>query len=265
MACSRQLSFDTTPSPSTAKVERYLPEPTMPTEGSAVCRRRLLLGRVIGLVAVGIASIGVSLYGQPPSDVSVTVVPQSPTDQNAVARITRIELDDNSLRLEIENTGPLDIIALTVRYAVSGCAAEHVASWSEGGGDALRVGGMHSIDLPAHGRSWLEDNYEASRLAFSALHEKTRYVRVYAEVIAIARRDGSTVQWEDWGKSKHEARPLYPRVCATWPWKNDLDAVTGFGGSARHSDTSSHQNSTVNDGVQYSCEVVDAILHCAGN
>jgi len=250
---------------STAKGEQYYAEPTMPTEGAAMRRRRSWLSRVIGFVAIGLASLVVPMYGQAASDVLVTVVPQSPTDQHAVARITRIELDGDSLRLEIENMGPSDVIALTVRYEMIGCAGEYASTWSTGGGDTRRVPGMYSIDLPAHGRTWLEDDPRAPNLAFSALREKTRYVRVYAEVTATARRDGSIVQWEEFGLSKHEAKPLDPNVCANWPWEKSLDAVTAFSASPRGSGTDLHRSSTVNDGVQYSCEAVDAVLHCAGN
>jgi len=58
---------------------------------------------------------------------------------------------------------------------------------------------MASIDIPAHSRVWYEDGHMASRLAYDAITQKTRYLQARAEIIAAVFANGKRIRWDTWG------------------------------------------------------------------
>ena len=89
--------------------------------------------------------------------VSVTVAVLSHPDASALVRVTRIELADDYLRLEMENTTPVPVIAVDIRYELSSCLTEGFSAMG-GAVDTRRVPGMASVDIPVSASEKLNQN-----------------------------------------------------------------------------------------------------------
>ena len=151
------------------------------------------------LLLVVVATL-VGQTAQPPdlaplkSTVSVTIAALSHPNASVLVCVTRIELADDNLRLEIENRTPQPVIAVDIRYELSSCLKE-VFSAAGGADDARREPGMASIDIPAHSRVWYEHKHMASHLAYDAIaQKKTRYLQARGEVIAAVFANGKEIR-----------------------------------------------------------------------
>jgi len=194
--------------------------------------------------------------------VSVTVAALSHPDASALVRVTRIELADDYLRLEIENTTPVPVIAVDIRYELSSCLTEGFSA-TGGAVDTRGVPGMASIDIPAHSRVWYEHDHMASRLAYDAIAQKTRYLQARAEIIAAVFANGEETRWEDFGpKPKHPMEAVESGVCEKWPWNDVLNEVRGFRPTLHKPGGGLNENHADDTSVTYTCSVDDDVLHC---
>jgi hypothetical protein len=192
---------------------------------------------------------------------TVKVIRLSPPDPASMVRITRIELEDDNMKLEIENTAPEPVIAVDIRYALSGCLVE--GPWGVGSGaDTRREPGMTSIDIPARSRVWYEDQHMASHLAYTAITQKTRYLWSRPEVIAAVFASGTKARWESLGDIKHSVQAVESAVCEKWRWNDELNSVRGFRPPVRNPDTGSRQTYGRATGVTFTCSVTDNLLKC---
>jgi len=194
--------------------------------------------------------------------VSVTVAALSHPDSSALVRVTRIELADDYLRLDIENTTPVPVIAVDIRYEHSSCLTEGFSA-TGGAVDTKRVPGMASIDIPAHSRVWYEDGHMASRLAYDAITQKTRYLQARAEIIAAVFANGKRIRWDTWGpEPKHPMESVDSGICEKWLWNDALNGVRGFRPPPHKPGGGLNENHAGNTSVTYTCSVVDDVLNC---
>lgn len=193
--------------------------------------------------------------------VSVTVLPWSPPADPVSVRITRVELANDSFRLEIENDASDAVVAVSIGYPFSGCFVGHAGISSA---DAVRFAGMDSVDIPAHGRVWYTDEDMASRLADAAIMNKTRYVQARVGIGSAVFASGKTVQFGPKGKNLAENKPtaaVSADTCEKWPWEEVLDGVHAF---QPPPDTTANKVSGNHrePGVSYTCSLLDDTLHC---
>jgi hypothetical protein len=229
------------------------------------------LGSVIECAALVLVLASVPLHGQDDlPDASVSVVPQPRPNKDAVARVTRVALDGRALKLEIENGGSSPITGLTILYESSSCSTVGVHLWATesslpqkdlsspvASSDADTI-----AELPAHSRIWYDDYRSTTSLANWALHKTTRYVQAQAEVIAVVLKDGSRIQWKQVAAPKQAPDGFDPNACASWPWNDKLNVITGFARYPPETSISASEIATDGVGVTYSCKVIDYLLHC---
>jgi len=197
----------------------------------------------------------------PKRAVSVTVMPWSPPAENALVHISRVELVEDSLRLEIENGAPDAVVAVAISYPFSGCFIGHAAI---GSGDAKRIPGMDSIDIPAHGRTSYTDDHMASHLAVAAIMQKTRYVQADAVIGAVVFASGKKIEIGAKPKNSSYTDPAglaEKDICEKWPWEEVLDEVHAFQPPPDRMDIPLSGNHG-KAGVSYTCGVLDNVLHC---
>lgn len=234
-------------------------------------RRKVLSMRSTIIQTVLLLVVTATLLGQAakPTDlttlkgvVSVTVAALSHPDASALVRVTRIELADDYLRLEIENTTPVPVIAVDIRYELSSCLTEGFSA-TGGAVDTRRVPGMASIDVPAHSRVWYEHDHMASRLAYDAIAQKTRYLQARTEIIAAVFANGEETRWEDFGpKPKHPMEAVESGVCEKWLWNDVLNEVRGFRPPPHEPGRRLNENHAGKTSVTYTCSVDDDVLYC---
>jgi hypothetical protein len=122
---------------------------------------------------------------------------------------------------------------------------------------------MASVDIPAHSRVWYEDDHMASRLAYDAIAQKTRYLQSRPEIIAAAFANGKRTRWESWGpKPKHPMEAVESGVCEKWLWNDVLNGVRGFRPPAHKSDGGLSENHGSDTSLTYICSVADYVLSC---
>jgi len=85
---------------------------------------------------------------------AISLIVESPfgDDANVVVRVRRVELADDWLRLQIENTDFLPVTALDIRFAVSACSIEPPFWWVGVPVDGHTVRGMAPVNIPAHSK-----------------------------------------------------------------------------------------------------------------
>lgn len=193
---------------------------------------------------------------------SITVLPWSSPANNASVRITRVQLVNDSFRLEIENHSSDAVVAVGIGYLFSGCFVGHASIGSSA--DGMRFPGMDSVDVPAHGRVWYIDRHMASYLATAATNNKTRYIQARGGIDSAVFANGKKVEFVEKVK-KLAARNLAAAVgadtCETWQWEEALDGVNAF---QPPPDTTANKvrGNDVEAGVSYTCTVLNDVLHC---
>lgn len=175
-----------------------------------------------------------------------------PSDLSTV-RVSKVELDGEDIRVRIENTTSVPVRSVKIQYAYISCFD---------GAKSTSHAGMASVDIPARGYTWYDDDRMASVLALSAAREKTRYLQVYASIYAAVFIDGSEAGFWDVGNraSEQPIPKVDDAVCQQYPWNDAPNSLRGFVTSDRKS-TQSHAR--VEDGaVSYTCSAVGDHLHC---
>lgn len=196
------------------------------------------------------------------SAVSVIVMPRSQAADNALVHISRVELVDDSLRLEIENGASDAVVAVAIGYPFSGCFVGHAGIES---GDAKRIPGMDSIDIPAHGRIWYTDDHMASHLAVAAIMQKTRYVQADAVIGAVVFASGKKIELGARPKDSADsdtAGLVQSDICEKWPWEEALEGVHAFQPPPPGKTSVPLNGDRSKAGVSYTCNVLDNVLHC---
>ena len=122
---------------------------------------------------------------------------------------------------------------------------------------------MDSIDIPAHGRVWFDDDHMASRLALAAIEDQTRYVQarvgVGAAVFANGKRFKLRAPPPEPNSWRQGMEPVSSSVCQKWLWNDALNTVHSFQPPIDKLSQEFHVGST---GVNYTCSVSNDVLHC---
>ncbi|MGC2448392.1 MAG: hypothetical protein WA477_12170 [Candidatus Sulfotelmatobacter sp.] len=174
--------------------------------------------------------------------------------------ISRVELVEDSLQLEIENEASDAVVAVAISYPFSGCFVGHAAI---GSGDAKRIPGMDSIDIHAYGRTSYIDDHMASHLAVAAIMQKTRYLQADAVIGAVVFASGKKIELGAKPKNSSYTDParLAENICEKWPWEEVLDGVHAFQPPPDKMGIALSGDHT-KAGVSYTCSVLDKVLHC---
>jgi hypothetical protein len=186
--------------------------------------------------------------------VSINVTPIS--NENALVRVTRVDLKGDYLKIEIENGTRRPVIAIALDYQFHGCFPGEA---SISGGDGRRVPGMYSVNIPAHGRVWYLDDHMASRLALAAIMQKSRYIRARPVIFAAVFANGNEIRFQA-TRHGNSNGSMPDGVCETWSWNDALNRVHGF--QLPTSTTVRNQLDAHSAGAHYTCSVSFDLLHC---
>jgi len=101
----------------------------------------------------------------------------------------------------------------------------------------------------------------ASRLAYFAASQKTRYILAGVVITAARFANGEKRRFQYTDTSKY-LKPVADDVCQKWQWEEALDSVRGFQ-SPSHEPESNKKSSDLNSmSVSYTCSAVEDHLNC---